>query len=61
MLVIVAEALLLAHTPPVTVSVNVVKVPAHKVDGPDIVPPVGTSSTVTVLVATVRPQLLEIA
>jgi len=46
------------HTPPVTVSVITVNVPAHNELKPDITPALAAELTVTLYVATAVPQLL---
>lgn len=50
--------LLLAHVPPLVVSVRVLPVPLHMVKEPVIVPALGGLLTVTVAVAVAVPQLL---
>lgn len=53
-----AFVLLLLHTPPGAISVNVIEDPSHTLPGPLMVPASGNGLTVIILVATAVPHEL---
>ena len=57
----VAFPLLVVHAPPLTVDVSVLDAKTHTVDGPLIVPALGSGLTVKGLVAVAVPQPLVTA
>ena len=58
LLMVAIEVALLLQLPPVALDVNVVAVPAHKVEAPLMVPAEPAEVMVTFVVADAEPQLL---
>lgn len=59
-LLMIADALLLAHVPPEPVVVYIVNEPAQTAGGPAIIPASAVTATFTVLLAVAVPQALLI-